>query len=255
MMCSTKTKTEIPAVNLLIEYLNEIPPRYDLAERFIANRSVSPYDLARVACSITEDCYMEYADILYQEYEEDDIPTSELYKKHYDTPIPDDAHSRFLYKNLEFLLKHGMDPSVKIAEDDYTNAFFELKYVDCPYVAPLCCKLLLEAGCDPNLDYHDNTGSFYQNLDSDVCFDNEYLMYDLPHQIKLLLVLSAYGAFYRGKNGKKHQSFTMLDSNNIEIFKDIESFDYRIDNLEDRSKRQIIIFDTHNHKDVARFNW
>lgn len=145
-----------------------------------------------------------------------------------DTPLPSPAEriTTGWVELFELFLKYGLLPNLIIQEDhDELNIMNEIRHIQNEDVAPTIMRMLMEHGGDPNLFI--DGGSIFEDLDYFVVFDvvelDNKLIFDV--EFKVWLVLMGYGGYI-----KDHECpVQMKNGYSIEIFKNFEEFDYRIE--------------------------
>ncbi|MCR5097729.1 MAG: IS21 family transposase [Lachnospiraceae bacterium] len=86
-----------------------------------------------------------------------------------------------------------------------------------------------------------------------------YDCYNLPHYVRSLIILAAYGGTYTDRDGSQKSSFVMLGNRPIEILKDIENYDYRLvwqqkdENDPTQMTWDMYVYDINTGEDVAMY--
>lgn len=219
----------------LISMFAQIPPDWQNLEKIFRQYSFTKEQLAEIAISLSEDCFCEYRDAVDEKIE---------------NVTPDHLHSNYLLNSLQMLLDNGLDPNVYIGKYE-ENVMWELQYVDAPNIAAAAMRLMLENGADPNRIVPSEKESIFQYIDFKVSYDS-YTHEDF-FTVQCWLVLMAYGGCW--SNGEI--PLTMLNGNDVEIFKEFENFDYWLETLPKEPGHYgcwiMHIFDTRTKEEVARY--
>lgn len=188
----------------LIQLFSEIPPDWIQIKKILESFPLTKMELAELAEYLADDCAVEYAYALEPSIKDVTLDT---------------MHSPYLLDSLKILMDYGLDPS--LPNDEAMQLF---PYIDMPNVGAEAMRLYLEHGADPN-DRTDTADprSLFDYLTSSITFD----AYEEKHKVQCWWVLMAYGA--RFEDGDL--PLKMLNDNKIEMFKDFELFDYRIEPL------------------------
>lgn len=222
-------------INAVLQILKTIPPDIQAIERLLSENSFTKEELAVLANAAVGECFCEFREAV-------DPEGYGLNPKFWTIHI-DNLYSNSLEQVLQCLLRHGYDPNVTIDED---NAFWNLKYVDTPNVGAICMRLLLENGADPNLIIVGEPGTLFEDVDFDVYFENGSRWY--YNTVQCWLLLMAYGGHFRDGT----IPVKMLNGNHVAIFKEIELFDYSIEDLPNNCWR-MNIFNTITGEKVAQY--
>ena len=194
-------------VNQIKKIFEQAPSNLEEIRKLLGLREFTKDELAELAVSFTEDCFCEYSDALDAEVE---------------SVAFENMHSNYVVKAIELLLEFGLDPNT-IADDD--NVMWCTMWIDAPNVAASVMKLLLENGGNPNHFKRSEGESLFEYIAFKVSYD-EYT-HDYFHTVQCWLLLMAYGACWEDGS----IPLTMLNGKTIDIFKDYEFYDYRIEPL------------------------
>ena len=194
-------------IEVIKKKFNDDPSDLDGIRSLLDRRNLTAEELAELAADFTEKCFGEYHDALDPEIE---------------SVFIENMHSNYIINAIGLLLDFGLDPNT-IVDDE--NAMWNTMWIDAPNVAASVMKLLLEKGGDPNHRIRAEEESLFEFIAFKVSYD-EYT-YEYFYTVQCWLVLMAYGGCWR--NGEI--PITMLGENSVEIFKDIEKFDYEIEPL------------------------
>lgn len=193
----------------------------------------SKEDLAELAISFTGDCFCEYHDALDPEIESVTI---------------ENMHSNYIIEAIQLLLEFGLDPNTIFDND---NVLWCAMWIDAPNVAASVMRLLLENGADPNHFIPAEHETLFEFIAFKVSYD-EYT-HDYFHTVQCWLVLMAYGACWRDGG----IPITMLGKHSVEIFKEFEQYDYKIEPLPQEPGKYgcwiMHIFNIHTQEEVARY--
>lgn len=180
----------------LLELLMTIPPKLDLAKKYLETHQLSADEVTRVANIYADKCFRDYDEYLYDNWP-DGCTLREL-------PLPEGIvqgiPSAYLCEVIEFLLRYGLDPNaVYIVDGDVYNIMRIISFIDNEYVAADAMVLLLEAGGDPNLAVEFET--IYECVSDDVWFGaiEQELRWRYDSWIHVWMVLLAYGGAPQGK--------------------------------------------------------
>lgn len=218
-------------VDLIKKKFEDTPYDLDGIRDLLSKRKFTAKELAEIAVDFTDECFCEYHDALDPEVESVTI---------------ENMHSNYVVKAIEVLLEFGLDPNT-ISNDN--NAMWNTMWIDTPNVAASVMKLLLEKGGNPNHIIPAEGESLFEYIAFKVSYD-EYT-HKYFHTVQCWLVLMAYGACWR--NGKI--PITMLGKNSVEIFKEIERYDYEIEPLPQEPGKYgcwiMHIYDKETNEEVA----
>ena len=182
-----------------------IPPQWDEIRTLLDKHQYSKTDLAEVAIALTDNCQCEYMDATNP-----DVKGASL----------DHMHSNHVYDAIKILLDYGLDPNEEI---DGENVMWNTHWIEAPNVAARVLRLLLEHGGNPNIKTAAGPDSLFEYVADKVSFD-QYTHYFL-YTVQCWLVLVAYGGCYDDRG----VPLTMLNGHKVEIFKDYEKYDFKID--------------------------
>lgn len=219
--------------NELLKLFSFIPPKWDEIKKLLDEHKLTKLELADIANEIVDDCSYEYQWALNPDDKSVTLDT---------------MHTPFLIDSLKLLVEYGFDPNVNNSTYDDT-AMFGLIYVDMPNVGASALRYLLENGANPNFgDNFVKTDNLFNYLTASIAFDK----YDFAYKVQCWLVLMAYGASYTDGT----IPLEMLNGNKIEIFKNFERFDYKIEHYPENSccgKWTMHIFNKETGEEVARW--
>ena len=224
--------------NELIKLFSAIPPDWDTIRDILYKHSFTKEELAEIAYEATDQCFCEYQDAV------------EKFK--YKNIVIQNLHGYYIVEILRLLLNYGLDPNVCIGTD---NALWNAQYIDFPNAGAAVMRLLLEHGGNPNLVLPDSDGTFYggaewsllEDVDLDVLEDARD--YGLDFSVQCWMVLAAFGKTFRDGT----PAVTMLNGNNIEILKEFERFDYKVEMI-DRYYYNLCIFNKETSEEVAKYS-
>lgn len=189
------------------ETFEKTPSNLDEIKRLLSLRKFSKEELADLAIEFTMDCDVD-CDILFN-------PEIEEYKY-------EDLHSNYIIDALKLLLEFGFDPNTIV--DDW-NVLWEAMYVETPSVAASIMKFLIENGGDPNHYMPSEQMTLFEAMAEKVVFNKENP--SEAYTVSCWLVLMAYGGRYRHYD----IDITMINGNSIEIFKEFQLYDYKIEKI------------------------
>ncbi len=195
----------------LVKQINELFEKapFDLSgiRQLLSCRKLTESELAELAVGFTKQCFGEYYDALDPEIESVTI---------------ENMHSNHIIGAISLLLEFGLDPNT-IVDDD--NVMWNSMWIDAPHMAASVLKLLLENGGNPNHFIPSEGESLFEYISFKVSYD-EYT-HEYFHTVQCWLLLMAYGACWQ--DGEI--PIKMLGGKTVEIFKDIDLYDYEIEPL------------------------
>lgn len=165
---------------MLLDYLQEIPPNYVSAEQLILEEKLSQEAVSRIAYTYVDECFCDaWPDENYPE---------DLFKN----GIIMNRYSTNLYQVMEFLLRFGLDPNVCC---DDMHLLYALRFVDNEYVAADTMVLLLDHGAD--IASHVRGESVFQEIDFDVFYDTggQLIRHRFDTVAHCWMVLLGYGGW------------------------------------------------------------
>ena len=186
--------------------LSEYSPDWEKIKDVLNKNTFTQEELARLGIEATDRCFCEYRDALDPDVSE--ISLERLW-------------SRNLFQTISLLLDYGMNPNMKIDDD---NVMWNTQWVDTPDVGASTLRLLLEHGGDPNLK-DDGGETLFEYIGFKVSYDS-YGKED-KHVVQCWLVLMAYGGCWDDGG----IPLEMLNGNEVNIFRNFELFDYTIEPL------------------------
>ena len=194
-------------MGLIKKKFNDDPSDLDGIRGLLAKRKFTAVELAELAVDFTDNCFCEYYDALDPKVESVTV---------------ENMHSNYIVDAINLLLEFGLDPNVIVRDE---NVLWNAMDINAPNVAASVMKLLLENGGDPNHIIPAERESIFEYIAFKVSYD-EYT-HKYFHTVQCWLLLMAYGACWR--NGEI--PITMLGGNPVEIFKEFEKYDYKIEPL------------------------
>jgi len=218
-------------VDLIKKTFEDTP--YDLGgiRNLLSKRKFTAEELAEIAIDFTDNCFCEYRDAL--DHEEESVTIENM-------------HSNYIVNAIGLLLEVGLDPNTTVNAE---NVMWNAMWIDAPNVAASVMKQLLEKGGNPNHIIPAEGESLFEYIAFKVSYD-EYT-HKYFHTVQCWLLLMAYGACWR--DGKI--PITMLGENSVEIFKEVERYDYEIEPLPQEPEKYgcwiMHIFDKETSKEVA----
>lgn len=223
----------------LLDKLNELPPSLDKISRLISEGDYSKDDISLVGAKFVDGC---------TSIDDGSMPLSQYF--------PVEPHAPYLYEILKLLLEKGLDPN---AVYEGINIMQELLYISTPYVAADCLALLLENGCD--LDLEVDGWRFFDDLDFDVIFDafNQEARVCYDSLVHCWFVALGFGG--RLRDGSiPVDVFDIYDEDYIKkrpfdlaLLKDHQNYTFGISNVPWRGESYSIhIFDKRTFYEVAR---
>lgn len=150
--------------------------------------------------------------------------------------------SNYLPELMELLIENGLDPNH--FEDDGWNAMWEARWLEVNDDATKTLKVLLEHGGNPNIINTAEGESLYSSTNSDVGFD----CFGLDNVMRFWLLLIAYG----GCDEEGKTELIMKDGRSVNIFKNINDFDFRIEPRPD-GYDWLHIIDKNSGQEVAMY--
>lgn len=220
-------------VNSLIALFSEKPTKWGEIKTVLSSQELSKEELARIAISLTDDCFGEYRDALDPKIQGFSV---------------ENMHSQYLLNALQTLLDFGLNPNT-IVDDE--NVMWNLQWVDAPNIGAAALRLMLENGGNPN----HRIPAEHETLFEDIAFEVSYDMYthEYFHTVQCWLVLMAYGGCWDDGN----IPLTMHEGCKVEMFKDFELFDYTIEPLPQDPKKYgcwiMHIFNKQTNQEVALY--
>ena len=206
-------------------------------------------------CALSETDLMEIAIKAVTAYE--DVDCNEIYWRtdeegehyriamKYDKAYVDGIRNHKLIKILQLLLDYGLDPNTCL-ESWPNNVMESIKYLDPPFLAGFCTKVLMENGADPWIET-DEKEYLFEELDADVCIDIG-IQPDRMVQpfVQCWFVMVGYGA--RPRNV---EPFKLNPSHSYDELKEFEFFEYNISYDRDKQENIMHIIDTRTGEEIG----
>ena len=231
--------------NRLRDAFLSLPPEFDAIRKNLTDWKLPSEALSYIACEIVDEkCRWECMKMW-------DTDNGWLDHKLQESCVAVDEElvTSYLPEIITMLLDFGMDPNEIDSGNSYPrNIMHLLQHVQYKDYAAQCVKLLLEHGGDPNLDLDE--GPLCAICEGDVIFDVMEGQHLLEAEIPYWYVLMGYG----GLANDNRTPVDMIGDNKLEIFKDYEKYDYRIEYQEKSNRKYtwtLYIFEKETGIDVA----
>lgn len=219
----------------LLNLLLNIPPNFEMAEKYIHSEEFNGDEITRVAIQYADTCFCEagwFAD------RNNIVHTSEI--------IPG-LNSSYILEVTSFLLKYGLNPN-KIYED--CNIMQNLRYIDNGYLAADTFNLLLKHGGNYNLIIDDE--ELFKAIDWDVFFDatEQYYRHRFASLVHIWMVMIGHGACCDGDKVKTFKEYDSSEYFDLQKLKNHQNYYFGITHLE--NDFAISIYDKNTLWEVAR---
>ena len=226
-------ENKMEKVKEIIELFTAIPPKWNEIRDLLGKHQFSKEELAEIAYKVTDSCFLERVDV----------------ENNCFRPFDETCHGFYVLDSLKLLLDFGLDPNVIAGEN---NIMWHSKHIDAPdelNMGAQALRLLLEHGGNPNLMDHWDGLTFFEDIDYYISSDGEdgYLT-----RFPFFLVLAAFGGSIEGRT-----PLIMLEGNKVDIFKDFELFDFKIETLPKKHAEGdwiVHIFNKNTKEEVAYYD-
>ena len=204
----------------LHEAFLSLPPDFDAIRKNLADWELPSEVLSRIVCEIVDEkCRWECMKM----WDTDDGCLEYKLQDSCDA-IANELVTFYLPEIITILLDYGMNPNDIDLGSGYPRNIMELlQHVQYKDYAARCVKLLLEHGGDPNLDVDE--GPICAICEGDVIFNVIEGQHLLEFEIPYWFVLMGFG----GLAVDNQIPVDMIGDYKLEIFKDYDKYDYRIE--------------------------
>lgn len=221
-------------------------PKLEELDAILKCNLLTKQELMEIAIHAAEFYKFFEADKAYREVNKDDNDWYiRIYKK-YDKKYIEEVGSHALVQIIRILLDNGLDPNA-YAKGETMNVFGALRYVDQPFLAAACMRLLLEAGADPFMKINDAGECFFVELDSDICTDIGLCPDDMVQSwVQCWFVLIGYGA-----RPEKMAPFQLDLGHSYDELKNFEYYDWVIQFDQEKKKNVMHIIDIRTGEEIG----
>ena len=233
------------SINRILELVKKVPCDLIEFQNLLSNDTYTEDELMKIAIVAVDAYEFQEMDTEYRAIDPKDRDWCIKIYKAYEEAYVEEIKNHPLIQMLKLLIDKGLNPNTCI-EAEEKNVMALIPYVDKPFLAGFCLKLLMEEGANPWIEIRDREYLF-EEMDSNICIDINLLPDDMVQSwIHCWFVMIGYGG-----RPRRTDPFKLSEGHSYDELKEFVYFDWHIKYDQDKKENIMHIVDIRTGEEIG----